>query len=109
VYSCPDCGEFVSNGAGGYAQRGHSAGVACRQVLELQAPMLTALETSTVLLVVGPRGKGRIDVRDALIAASLREFKGNVAEWLESRGQYLRGIEVDGEVIKPVNRGARWP
>jgi hypothetical protein len=78
-------------------------------VLELQAPMLTALETSTVLLVVGPRGKGRIDVRDALIAASLREFKGNVAEWLESRNQYLRGIEIDGEVIKPVNRGAQWP
>lgn len=96
MLSCPDCGDFTRNGNGGWHRRGHSAGVANREVLAFAAPLLPLLPGRTVLTVerVSDGERLQLDATDDLTAAELRRFIGSVAQWLESRGEWLRCAEV---------------
>jgi hypothetical protein len=94
VLTCPDCGEYRRDGRGGWSQRGHSGGLVCREVLGLAAPLLPDMPARTVLHVEREGRPDALDATDDLIASELRAYVGTVAQWLEGRGEWLRGVEV---------------
>jgi hypothetical protein len=65
-----------------------------RELLPLAAPLLPDMPGRTVLLVERDGERYEIDATDDLIAHELRGFIGTVGQWLESRGEWLRGAEV---------------
>lgn len=94
--TCPDCGEFDRDGRGNWARRGHSRGLAIAEVLGFAAPLLPDLPGRTVLTVDRGGDLRKLDAHDDLTAHELRRYVGTVSQWLESRGEWLRDVEVIG-------------